>query len=125
MTNTGCGGRRIRRAVPALLILVALAPSPAAHAGRLPSRADDAGAARQVDLAKVRDLAARDEVRAALAAHGLSPAEVETRVAQLSAEDLRALAADADQIQAAGRVPGYIWILLGILLAVTILATVF
>jgi hypothetical protein len=30
-----------------------------------------------------------------------------------------------EQIQAAGQVPNYIWILLGILLAVTIVVTVF
>jgi hypothetical protein len=55
----------------------------------------------------------------------LDTEEVEQRVAQLSAEDLSALAANLDQIQAAGGVPDYIWILLAILIGVTILATVF
>ena len=68
---------------------------------------------------------AREEVARALAAHGFSPQDVEQRIAQLSAEEISALAANLDQIQAAGAVPNYIWILLAILMAVTILATVF
>ncbi len=55
----------------------------------------------------------------------MSREEVELRVAQLSPEDLSALAAHLNQIQAAGNVPNYIWILLAILIGVTIIATVF
>ena len=61
----------------------------------------------------------------ALAAHGLRPEEIEGRLAELSPEDLRSLAANVEQVQAAGNVPNYIWILLGIFLAVSILAAVF
>jgi uncharacterized protein with beta-barrel porin domain len=113
------------RVIALLLVVAGLLPPVDAGAGRLPSRADDAAAAsRQADLAKVQDLVAQSVVREALAAQGLSPAEAQRRLAQLSAEDLRSLAAQTDQIQAAGRVPQYIWILLAILIAVTILATV-
>jgi len=119
------------RAIPgllaALLGLAALAAPRTAHAGLIPSRAVDADpvSSPDADRAKVRDVLARQEVAMALAAHGLRSEEVERRLAQLSPEDLRSLARNVDQVQAAGNVPNYIWILLGILLAVTILATVF
>lgn len=88
----------------------------------IPSKAADT---READLATVESFLARDEVAQALADNGLSRDEVEQRLARLSAEDLSALAANVDQIQAAGEVPNYIWILLAVLMAVTILATVF
>jgi len=106
----------------AALLLAAALP---AAAERAPSRAGDAVVSRTRDLAEVRSLAAREDVAQALAARGLSTAEVDTRLARLSDEDLRRLAAHLDQVQAAGNVPNYIWILLGILIAVTIIATVF
>jgi len=73
----------------------------------------------------VSDLVARDEVAQALAAHGLTPQEVEQRLGRLSDEDLSRLAANLDQVQAAGSVPEYIWILLAIFLAVSILLMIF
>jgi hypothetical protein len=96
-------------------------------AGPIPSRAADSPAvdSQQADRATIEAFLAREEVAQALAAHGLSADEVEQRVAQLSAEDVSALAANLDQIQAAGDVPNYIWILLAILIGVTILATIF
>lgn len=115
----------ITRAAALIVVFVGLLSPAAAQAGRLPSRAnDETAAARKADLATVQEVAARAEVRAALAARGLTPAETDRRLAQLSAEDLRMLAAHADQIQAAGRVPNYIWILLAILIAVTIVTTI-
>ena len=106
---------RLRRTVVALLALVCVAaPS---MGGPIPSKA--------ADLATVESFLARQEVAQALAANGLSGHEVEQRLARLSAEDLAALAANLDQIQSAGQVPNYIWILLAILIGVTILATVF
>ena len=111
---------RVCRTVVAVVALVSVAaPS---MSGPIPSKADDT---READLATVESFLARDEVAQALAANGLSPDEVEQRLARLSAEDLSALAANVDQIQSAGQVPNYIWILLAILIGVTILATVF
>ncbi len=105
-------------AVAILLALVCLAvPS---MAGPIPSKAE-AGTA---DLARIESFLARDEVARALAANGLSVGEVEQRLARLSAEDLAALAANVDQIQSAGEVPSYIWILLAVLIGVTIVATI-
>jgi hypothetical protein len=96
-----------------------------ATAERIASKAEDASASRAADLARVSDAVARDEVAQALAAHGLTPEEVEERLVRLSDEDLSRLAANLDQVQAAGNVPNYIWILLGIFLAVSILLMVF
>ena len=112
---------RLRVTAVALLALVWLA-SPLMGAP-IPSKAADE--ALEVDRATVESFLARDEVAQALAANGLSAEEVEQRLARLSAEDLSALAANVEQIQAAGQVPNYIWILLGILLAVTIVVTIF
>ncbi len=118
-------GARCGRTVAALLALLWSASS--AIAAPIPSRATDKAApgVSHAERAAIEAALARQEVADALAAHGLSAEEVEQRVAQLSAEDLSALAANLDQIQAAGAVPNYIWILLAILIGVTILATVF
>jgi hypothetical protein len=118
-------GARGGRTVAALLTLLWVAST--SIAAPIPSKATGkvSPEARHADRAAIEASLARHEVAAALAAHGLSPEEVEIRVAQLSAEDLSALAANLDQIQAAGSVPNYIWILLAILLGVTILAAVF
>ena len=110
--------RRREVAVAVLLALTCLAvPS---MGGPIPSKAE----ARSSDLARVESFLARDEVARALAANGLGADEVEQRLARLSAEDLAALAANVDQIQSAGEVPHYIWILLAVLIGVTIVATI-
>ena len=44
-------------------------------------------------------------------------------LAQLSSEDVRRLAANLEQVQAAGSVPEYVWILLAAFLAVSTLLT--
>ena len=117
--------RRLRRLGMAVLAVVFLAPPPPAMASVIPSKVEDATAARAADLAQVRDALARDEVAKALAAHGLRAEEIEGRLDRLSDQDLRSLAGHLDQIQAAGDVPKYIWVLLAIFLAVSILALVF
>jgi hypothetical protein len=95
-----------------------------AAAGPIASKDDDVVSSRQADLAQVRDVLARDEVAKALSSRGLSPPEVERRLAQLSEEDLRSLSANLSQIQAAGQVPNYIWILLAILIIVLIITKI-
>jgi len=113
-----------RTAVAVLALLGFAMPS---VAGPIPSKAAEAPVAdsRPADLAGIEAFLARDEVADALAAHGFSAEEVEHRVAQLSEEDVSALAANLDQIQSAGEVPKYVWILLAILMGVTILVTIF
>lgn len=118
-------GPRGGRTAAALLACLWIAAS--AIAAPIPSKASApaAGDPSQAERAAIEASLARREVADALAAHGLSREEVELRVAQLSPQDLSALASHLDQIQAAGAVPNYIWILLAILIGVTILATVF
>src|SRR2546425_11722511 len=113
---------RARRLMVLLGVLLLAWPL-AASAALIPSKEADPPVAhsRQADLEQVGALLARDEVAKALSSRGLAPREVERRLAQLSAEDLRSLAANVDQIQAAGDVPQYIWILLAVLIVVIIL----
>lgn len=107
----------------ALLPLVLAVP---ARATVIPSKAEDAPAAsRARSLEEAKEFVAQAEVAKALAAHGLSAEEIDQRLDRLSDEDLRSLASHIDQIQAAGNAPRYIWVLLGIFLAVSILAIVF
>jgi len=117
--------RRSRRFVFLLSVAFLLGLTLPAAAERIASKAESPSASREADLARVSDVVARDEVAQALAAHGLTPEEVEERLVRLSDEDLSRLAANLDQVRAAGSVPNYIWVLLGIFLAVSILAIVF
>ena len=125
MSTSARKARRTSSVLALFLALIGLIPPAGAHAGRLPSRgADETTATRQADLVRVKEVVAQDVVREALAAQGLTPAETEQRLAQLSSEDLRMLAAHSDQLQAAGAVPRYIWWLLAVLIAVTIIVTI-
>jgi len=107
-----------------VVLVVIAAPCVAAP---IPSRPAEPAAvdAQAADAQALASFLARDEVARALAAHGLTAAEAQQRLAQLSAEDVATLSTHLDQVQAAGSVPNYIWILLAILMGVTILATVF
>ncbi len=117
--------RRPRRLVYLLSATFLLGSSLPAAAERIASKADPPSASRATDLARMGDVVARDEVAQVLAAHGLTGQQIEERLVRLSDDDLQRLAANLDQLQAAGNVPNYIWILLGIFLAVSILAIVF
>ncbi len=111
-------------AVTIVLLLALATPSlaaPIASKAAMPAPARSV----QADRAAIDAWLARAEVSRALAAHGLRPDEVRSRVAQLSAEDVSNLAGHLDQIQAAGEVPNYIWVLLAILIGVVIIVTVF
>jgi hypothetical protein len=117
--------RRLRRLVAVLLTGIVLLPATPAAAERIASRGDDAPVPGPADLARVQEALAGVEVANALAAQGLSAAEVEQRLGELSADDLERLAANLDQVQAAGKVPEYVWILLAAFLAVSTLAIIF
>jgi hypothetical protein len=119
------GARRLRRLATVLLTAIVLLPAMPVSAERIASRGDDTDGSRRADLARVQQALAGAEVAKALAAQGLSAGEVDERLAQLSAEDLQRLAANLDQVQAAGRVPEYVWILLAAFLAVSTLAIIF
>ena len=117
--------RRPRRLAFLLSVAFIFGSTLPAAAERIESKPENPSAIRAADLARVSDVVARDEVARALAARGLTPQEVEQRLGRLSDQDLRRLAANLDQVQAAGNVPEYIWILLGIFLAVSILVMIF
>jgi hypothetical protein len=116
-------GRRLGQLALLLTVTLGLAASPAA-AEPIASRPDAPTATRDADLAKLSGALARDGVRQALEARGLTPAEAEARLARLSEADLQRLAANVDQVQAAGAVPQYIWILLAVFLAVSIIVMI-
>ncbi|MFN2443358.1 MAG: PA2779 family protein [Thermoanaerobaculia bacterium] len=111
-------------AVMAMALLLAAAP---AFAGPVPSKTADGQtlAARDMDLAKVSSVLEISGVAAALEAQGFTAEEVESRLAALSNEDLRNLADNIDQIQAAGLTQDqWMWIgagALAVLLLVLIL----
>ena len=76
----------------------------------------------QVDRDRVLQLLAREEVRAALLAQGLDPAEAQARVASLSDAEIREIAARLEALPAGGDGLGTaIAVLLIILLVVVIL----
>lgn len=117
----------LRRLVIAALGFLALvaAFAPPAQALPAPSKTD-AGQAlsdREADLAALGALLDNEEVGEALAAQGFSREQVNERLAQLSADELNALASQTEQLQAAGQggVPNYIWILIAVLIVVVIL----
>lgn len=118
--------RKCRLTLVAVLLAGCFLAPGATWASLIPSKAEPAPPpARDADVETIRQVLARGEVARALAARGLAADEVEGRLARLSDEDVRSLASHVEQIQAAGDVPRYIWILLGIFLAVSILVMIF
>lgn len=114
--------RRIVLAGLGFLALVTVLASPA-QALPAPSKtaADQALAERQADLATLDAILGQEEVADALASHGFTREEVNERLAQLSPEELSALASQAEQLQAAGQ-PTYVWVLIAVLAVVAIVA---
>jgi hypothetical protein len=117
----------LRRLVIAGLGFLALAAvlTPPAQALPAPSKtaADQALAERERDLASLGAVLDQDVVMGVLADHGFTREQVNERLAQLSPEELNALASQVEQLQAAGqRVPSYIWVLIAVLIVVAIVA---
>jgi hypothetical protein len=76
----------------------------------------------QVDRNQVLQLLAREEIRAALLAHGLDPAEAQARVASLSEAEIREIAGRLETLPSGGDGFGTaIAVLLIILIVVVIL----
>ncbi len=117
--------RTILFVVLASMALPIAAPALAAPVPSKPAPAT-APAPRDADAATVRSFLERGDVARAMAGTGLTAPQIEQRLARLSDEDLRSLAANLDQVQAAGtEVPRYIWVLLAVFLGVLILAAIF
>jgi hypothetical protein len=103
-----------------LAILMAMPAS----AGPVPSKTapEQSVEARQADLTAVQNVLEIDAVEKALEAQGFTRAEVETRIAALSDEDLSTLAQNIDQVQAAGITNDqWLWIGLGALIVLLII----
>lgn len=96
-------------------------------AAPIPSRTDGPEVdTRDAHVVTIENVLARGDIAEALQSYGLSADEIESRLVRLSDDDIRHLASNLGQIQAAGEeVPEYIWWLAGGLLAVLILAAVF
>lgn len=106
-----------------LSLLVLLIAIPAV-AGPIPSKTavSQSLESRAADLALVRDVTASEQVAGALAAHGFTPQEVDQRLTQLSNEDLRQLAQNLEQVQAAGLTrQEWLWIGIGALAVLIII----
>lgn len=118
--------RRLVIAGLGLLALVAVL-TPPVQALPAPSKtaADQALAEREKDLAALDAILEQETVMGVLADHGFTREEVNQRLAQLSPEELNALASRTEQLQAAGqRVPTYIWVLIAVLIVVAIVSIV-
>jgi parvulin-like peptidyl-prolyl isomerase len=104
-----------RSSLVVLILLVALLAVPS-FAAPTPSKtaANQSVAARDADLALVRDVAANEQVAKVLAARGFTQEQVNQRLAQLSNQDLHQLAQNLNQVQAAGLTQQeWTWILIG------------
>jgi hypothetical protein len=88
-----------------IILCIALAViSVPTFAAPMPSKAiaNQSLDARSADLALVRDVVGNAQIAKALASHGLTPEQVNQRVAQLSNQDLHQLAQNLNQLQSAG-----------------------
>ena len=101
----------------ALFVVVSAVP---AFAGPVPSKtaADQSITARAADIALVQSITAREDVAQALAAQGFSKAQIDSKVASLSDQDLHNLAQNLNEVQAAGLTrEQWTWIGIGALAA--------
>jgi hypothetical protein len=109
-------------ATAALLAFTALTmAAPAAQAGIVGTEAAFAGAALDAERARLNDALARDEVRAMLVARGVDPAAVEARVAALTADEVRTLNQQMDQLPAGGDIVGVVVFVFLVLLVTDLL----
>ncbi|HEX3582263.1 MAG TPA: PA2779 family protein [Thermoanaerobaculia bacterium] len=99
-----------------LFVLLALAIAIPSFAAPMPSKtaANQSLDSRTADLAVVRDFTSNDQVAQALTARGFTADQVNSRVAQLSPQDLHQLANHLDQLQSAGLArQEWIWVGIG------------
>jgi len=113
----------MRRSVVFVSLLMILVSVPM-FAGPVPSKTapNQSVASRDADLALVNNVVANDQVAKALAEQGLSRVEINSRLAQLSPQDLHQLAQNLDQVQAAGLTRNqWFWIGVGALATVIVI----
>jgi len=110
----------VKRLYSLLIVVLALLVAVPSFAAPMPSKtaANQSLDSRAADLALVRDVATNQEVAKVLAARGFTQDEVNSRLAQLSPQDLHQLAQNLDSLQAAGLTrQEWIWVGLGALAA--------
>jgi len=110
----------VKRLYSLLIVVLALLVAVPSFAAPMPSKtaANQSLDSRAADLALVRDIATNQEVAKVLAARGFTQDEVNSRLAQLSPQDLHQLAQNLDSLQAAGLTrQEWIWVGLGALAA--------
>lgn len=110
--------KRMTAALAALALLSTTMPLPAQAAL---VRTDEAIAAAASVQERVQDLLRRQEVRDALLARGVDPAQVEARVGALTEAEARLLAERIDQLPAGGEIIGVLFAIFVILLITDIL----
>jgi hypothetical protein len=116
--------KRLSFSVFFLLILLVTVAAVPAIAGPVPSKTavNQSLDSRDADLTVIRDVAANDQVAAALASRGFTPDQVNQRLAQMSPQDVHQLAQNLEQIQAAGLTKQeWIWIGIGALAALILI----
>jgi hypothetical protein len=109
--------RRFQRFVASLLIVCLAGPGLPVHAGMLPTEA----AVTNAERARVSSFIDREDVRAQLQAHGVSPADVKARVAAMTDDEARQLAGQIDNLPAGGDILGILLTIFLVLLITDIL----
>ena len=109
--------RSCKRLVSTLLIVCLAGLGLPAHAGMLSTQAGVASA----DRAHVYSVLEREDVRAQLQAHGVSPADVKARVDAMSDEEVVQLAGRIDSLPAGGEILGILLTVFIVLLITDIL----
>lgn len=108
---------RFRRFIASLLIVCLAGISLPLHAGMLSTDA----ALANTERARVASFVEREDVRAQLAANGVSPADVKARVAAMTDDEARQLAGQIDSLPAGGDVLGILLTVFIVLLITDIL----
>ena len=121
--------RMLRRGRAVFILMIALGvfislPHPSALAALVPTGSALDPQSGMDSREKLRQFLAREDVRAALVAHGVDPAEADARVAGLTDSEIAQIADRIDELPAGGILGLAIAVLLIVLLIVVILKLV-
>ena len=112
--------KRLSKPVFVLVLVLVTVTAMPAFAGPVPSKtaANQSLDSRAADLSLVRSVAANEQVAAVLTANGFTQEDIDSRLAEMSAQDLSQLAQNLEQLQAAGLTQQeWVWIGIGALAA--------
>jgi anti-sigma factor RsiW len=105
--------RALKQLISSLLVVCLAGLGLPVHAGMLPT-----ASAERANVLSVLD---REEVRAQLQSHGVSPADVKARVAAMSDDEVAQLAGQIDSLPAGGDILGILFTVFIVLLITDIL----